>query len=142
MQGGSNIRCHLKKIISLSELKDTGDAGQNYALNNAGTIGIVNGFGHGANTNANNKKSDADYHFKALISEAGVIEKFVVCDGKKYATYKDGEFEVTKSTCTDNHIVKMVCNPRRTPPTSYELGRIYHHNHAPIYQLIGIQKIK
>ena len=102
----SNTKTNLpdiKKIISLSELKDTGDAGQNYALKDSGTIGIVNGFGHGANTNANNKKRDADYHFKALISEAGVIKEFVVCDGKKYATYKDGEFEVTKSTCTDNH---------------------------------------
>ena len=102
----SNTKTNLpdiKKIISLSELKDTGDAGQNFALTDPRTIGIVNGFGHGANTNANNKKSDADYHFKALISEAGVIKEFVVCDGKKYATYKDGEFEVTKSTCTDNH---------------------------------------
>ena len=24
----------------------------------------------------------------------------------------------------------------------YELGRIYHQNHAPIYQLLGMQKIK
>lgn len=102
----SNTKTNLPditKIISLSELKDTGDAGLNFALKDPGTIGIVNGFGHGANTNANNKKSDADYHFKALISESGVIKEFVVCDGKKYATYKDGEFEVTKSTCTDNH---------------------------------------
>ena len=76
-------RPDIKKIISLSELKDAGDAGQNYALKNDGTIGIVNGFGHGANTNANNKKRDADYHFKALISEAGVIKEFVVCDGEK-----------------------------------------------------------
>ena len=93
----------IREIIALSKLKDSGDAGLNYALKNAGTTGIINGFGYGQNTNSSNQKGDATYHFKALINEDGAVVEFVVCDGERYAVFKGGSFEIVEAACNDNH---------------------------------------
>lgn len=90
----------IRNIIALSELKDAGDAGQNWIFKDG--YAIYNGFGYGKN-NGGIGKIEATYHFKALVGADGKIQQFLVCDGENAAELQDGEFVVRKAQCTDGH---------------------------------------
>ena len=97
----------IRNIIALSELKDAGDAGQNWIFKDG--YAIYNGFGYGKN-NGGIGKIEATYHFKALVGADGKIQQFLVCDGENAAELKDGEFEVRKANCTDKHAEHKLYN--------------------------------
>ncbi|MGN1406209.1 MAG: type II secretion system protein [Erysipelotrichaceae bacterium] len=88
----------IRNIVENSEMKDWGFAGQDYVDYKEGNTVkyFINGFGF-------DKKQDAKYHFKILVSTDGKIQELSVCSGDKIATLKDGNFEVSSFDCLDKH---------------------------------------
>lgn len=91
----------IKEIISLSEMRDWGNPGNDWKYNNK-DYAIYNGFGYKGN-GSSTPVVKARYHFKTLIGADGKVQGLVVCDGMKSAVLKDGAFEIHTSTCSVKH---------------------------------------